>query len=727
MTAAPTPAAETSLTTGLGPLPADYPVRVYAGVLGKVIGVYLGRPIENWTYAQIAERLGDVEDYLHDRLNVKLVVPDDDITGTFTFVRALEDNGDDPRISSARIGASWLDYLIEGRTILWWGGNGNSTEHTAYLRLRAGIEAPASGSIELNGQVVAEQIGAQIFIDGWAMLHPGDPGAAADLAQRAARVSHDGVAVHAAQAWAAMEAEAFSTSDIDGLLDVGMSVIPPSSLIRRLVDDVRGWHAGQPDWRATRQRIEDVYGYDTYGGNCHVVPNHALMVLSLLYGNGDFDRTLSIVNTAGWDTDCNSGNVGCLMGIRGGLDGIDAGRDWRGPVGDRLFLPSADPGRVVSDAAREADSIVGMARRMRGIPDDRPKAGARFHFEYPGSVQGFALDGEPGPGARVENVAGHSRTGARSLAIHASQLRRERPLLLMTATGLPSDLTGMGNYRLVASPTLYPGQTVRIGCEVGGDGAGPVELTLVLRRGSDGTLVRGTAATLDPGQAHDLQWRIPDVGGGPIIEVGLEVRPAGGAPAGTPASIFVDYVTWDGAPETVLGPRAGGDASWRSGWVDAVDHWPTRYPDPYRIMQNRGTGLLLQGTEDWVDYAVATDIRIHMATSGGITVRSRGLTTWLGLVFDRSGTARLIESHGERRVIAERALGLDMTTTHRVSLACEGHRLRADVDGRTIFDVAEPAIPLRGGGVGLLCEEGRVEFGPVEITPSPASDGATPD
>lgn len=30
-------------------LPSDYYQRVYAGVLGKLIGVYLGRPFEGWT------------------------------------------------------------------------------------------------------------------------------------------------------------------------------------------------------------------------------------------------------------------------------------------------------------------------------------------------------------------------------------------------------------------------------------------------------------------------------------------------------------------------------------------------------------------------------------------------------------------------------------------------------------------------------------------------------
>ena len=66
--------------------------------------------------------------------------------------------------------------------MLWWGGLGNSTEHTAYLRLKNGVKAPSSGSAALNSQVVSEQIGAQIFIDGWAMASPGDPDQAARLA-----------------------------------------------------------------------------------------------------------------------------------------------------------------------------------------------------------------------------------------------------------------------------------------------------------------------------------------------------------------------------------------------------------------------------------------------------------------------------------------------------------------------------------------------------------------
>jgi ADP-ribosylglycohydrolase len=236
-------------------LPADYTERVYAGVLGKIIGVYLGRPFEGWTYERIMDELGEIYYYVHDRFDVPLIVTDDDISGTFTFVRALADYGYTRDLTPAQIGQTWLNYIIENRTILWWGGMCNSTEHTAFLRMKAGIDAPRSGSIGLNGKVVAEQIGAQIFVDGWAMVAPGDPEFAADLAKRAASVSHDGEAIYGAQVIAAMEAQAFVESDMNKLIDTAVGLIPPDSVIYRMIQDIREWHAKEPDWEKARESL----------------------------------------------------------------------------------------------------------------------------------------------------------------------------------------------------------------------------------------------------------------------------------------------------------------------------------------------------------------------------------------------------------------------------------------------------------------------------------------
>lgn len=122
--------------------------------------------------------LGEVWYYVIEKRGLPhLVITDDDISGTFTFLRALPDHGNTLDLTPAQIGQNWLNYLIEKRTVLWWSGFGNSPEHTAYQRLKHGNPAPRSISAELNGTIIANQIGAQIFIEGWAMVFAGRPAA----------------------------------------------------------------------------------------------------------------------------------------------------------------------------------------------------------------------------------------------------------------------------------------------------------------------------------------------------------------------------------------------------------------------------------------------------------------------------------------------------------------------------------------------------------------------
>src|SRR5260370_21464395 len=123
-----------------------------------------------------------------------------------------------------------------------------------------------------------------------------------------------------------MEAQAFVESDVQKLLDVGLGFVPQDALIRRVVSDVRAWHAGDnsQDWERTRALVAERYGYDKFPGNCHVVPNHALIILATLYGWNRFPAAMRIVNTAGSATDRDAANAVCLFGIRTGLAGIDA-------------------------------------------------------------------------------------------------------------------------------------------------------------------------------------------------------------------------------------------------------------------------------------------------------------------------------------------------------------------------------------------------------------------
>ena len=405
---------------------------------------------------------------------------------------------------------------------------GNSTEHTAFLRLKSGFPAPESGSASLNGQVLAEQIGAQIFIDGWGMVAPGDPELASSLAQRAASVSHDGAAVHAAQVIAVMESLAFIEPDLDRLLDAAISLIPHDCLIYRLIADLRNWRAGEGDWRTAREKLASQYGYKVYPGNCHIIPNHGLVILSLLWGEDNFQKSLTIVNTCGWDTDCNSGNVGCLLSIKNGVAGINADRDWRSPVADRILIISADGGEAVTDAVREASKVTNMGRALAGEAPSHPKWGARFHFEAPGSVQGFCAEVEPGGSIalRLENTIGYSTLGSRSLALRYSLTGMGSSVRAFTPTFILPQERDMPGYELLAAPTLYAGQEIAASLQASGDNPLPISCRIIVSYydlQDELGAVRSPEVVLGPGDPGRLKWALSLPEGATTYRVGLEL------------------------------------------------------------------------------------------------------------------------------------------------------------------------------------------------------------
>lgn len=682
-------------------IPGDYAERVYAGVLGKIIGVYLGRPFEQWLYKDIINKLGEIRGYVNEQLNHPVVITDDDISGTFTFLRALEDHGVSRDLAAEQIGNTWLNYLIEHRTVLWWGGMGNSTEHTAWLRLKAGIPAPKSGSIELNTKVVAEQIGAQIFIDGWAMIAPGNPELAAAFARKAGSVSHDGEAIHGAVMVAAMEAQAFVEQDIDVLIDTGLRYIPADSLIAKMVADIRGWVKADGNWRTTRERIESEYGYAKYGGNCHMIPNHALIHLALLYGKGDFRESLMIVNTSGWDTDCNSANVGCILGIRGGLKGIDgSGYDWRGPVADRLYLPTADGGRTVSDAVRETGVIVNLGRTLAGQDPEYPKDGARFHFSLPGSVQGFRPEADS---CKLSNEGG-------LLAIRWDG----GGAAAFTETFLSPEAAKIQGYSVVASPALSPGQTIT--CRV--TSAATNQKSVSLRLGikaygpkDESRDLHSPDHKLKPGETQDLSWTVPDLGGWPAYMVGLVAN------APTASAIHIDRLDWSGIPTVDLKKPAGSGKIWHKAWVNGADQFEIDGELDYRLVQNRGRGMAIHGCREWTDYRTSATVLPHLGDAAGIAARVQGLGRYYALLLISGNRIRLVKMQDTERLLAEAPFEWMWDGRYELGLEVAGDRIRAGINGQPLFDIKDPGTVLTGGGIALIAEVGRVHFGNVKISP----------
>jgi hypothetical protein len=196
--------------------------------------------------------------------------------------------------------------------------------------------------------------------------------------------------------------------------------------------------------------------------------------------------------------------------------------------------------------------------------------------------------------------------------------------------------------------------------------------------------------------------------------------------------VYLDYLTWDGAPDVVLTrpetarPETGG-TMWRRAWVNGVDSYNPRYREPFRLVHNCGTGLLIQGTREWTDYRVSADVTPHMVTAAGIGARVQGLRRYYALLLSRDATdghpvVRLVKALDGETVLAETDFSWELDETHDLSLEVVGDRrggvrLRAWIDGQLTFEVQDSDRPLGGGGVALVCEEGRTATQAVTVRP----------
>ncbi|KXL46581.1 hypothetical protein M433DRAFT_160304 [Acidomyces richmondensis BFW] len=703
-------------------IPSDYLERVYAGVLGKLIGVYLGRPIEGWTHQRILSELGHIKYYVHDKLNVPLVVTDDDVSGTFIFPRALLEHGIDTNITSEAIGETWLNNVVEDRSIFWWGGNGISTEHTAFLNLRKGIKGPESGSIKKNGKTIAEQIGAQIFIDGWAMLAPGNPSLAARLAEQASKVSHDGEAVYAAMLLAAMEAEAFVSKDVNHLLDTGLSYIPSDSLVARMIKQVREWVEADNDWLKTRQRIEDLYGYNKFCGNCHVIPNHGIMILALLCGGHSFHTAMHIINTCGWDTDCNSGNIGCLVALMHGLQAFEEGPNWRGPLADQALISSADGGYSINNAARITYDFVNLGRHLAGEPPlPPPKDGAQFHFTLPGSVQGFRLSGQWSINSEtVVTQMVDNETGDTGLSIRFTGLTGPDPIEILTPTFTPPEIVKMRHlYELMASPLVYPGQTVKAALRYSRRSTANVEVCLGLKvyTGNDElkTVVESTMTPVAPGEQKILEWTIPDdMDSQPIQKLGIFVSAPSGHVDGT---VWLVYLQWTGIPQfTLRRPHIGKGKFWREAWINNVSKFQKWSHGPsFYLAQNDGEGMISYGTREWTNYRVTViDFRVNLGTHSGLAVRVQGLKRWYALLFmpgERVAFVRALDTHRDELAGTDFEWKLDQT--YKLAIEVDGDIMRAAIDDSMVLETSDRRNTC--GGIGFVVTNGSVSAEEVKV------------
>lgn len=466
-------------------LDETYADRLYGGFLGKLIGVIDGADIEGWSYERIRRTYGILTGY---PVLYRNFCSDDDTNGPLFLMRALQDSGKGAETTPAEMGETLLNYAADGHGFFWWGGYGISTEDTAYHNLLVGIPAPQSGSIAQNGSTVAEQIGGQIFSDCWGLVCPGDPNLAAELAGRMSSATHDRNGIYGGRFIAACIADAFRTQDIHTILRDALAEIPEDSDYAKVVRDVYTHADADKDWEKTFRYIEDHYGYQHFEGTCHILPNTAVIILSLVAGDGDFTKSLNIAAMCGWDVDCNCGNVGAILGTMTRASRIP--EQWMCRMTDLLCGSGTVGSLNIQTVSQEALFAMRQTAALYGTEPEgifreliREPEGKHLSFAFPASLCAMRVrgccagDGTPAPHPdaytgkiRLSNTAETAHTGKRCLKISAPHLARSGAFELYYKTYyVPEDFED-SRYDPDFSPLVYPGDTVSVALKTAGSG-----------------------------------------------------------------------------------------------------------------------------------------------------------------------------------------------------------------------------------------------------------------
>ena len=363
----------------------EYLYRTYSSWLGKNIGVIMGASIESWLHKDIMRTYGEIDGYpLYYKGHF---AADDDINGPLFFYRSLL-NEPDENIDVEKMAEVILGYIADGHGFFWWGGKGISTEDTAYQNLKSGMSGLMSGKIETNGKTIAEQIGGQIFSDCWGYVAYGNPDTAKKLAMKMSSITHDGDGLRGGIFVAVMIALAYTMNDAYEIVNEALNYIDDSDYKKAVMDIIRIYDEGL-SYKEAEEYVLDHYRYANYDGVCHIIPNTAIMILALLYGENDFDKTLKIVMECGYDTDCNGGNVGSIMGAMLGVKGIN--EKWIRPLGDEIISSSSVPYLNLDTISNTALKFALMGAKLKGERHDE-YLNNHYYFDLPYATHGFNTD-----------------------------------------------------------------------------------------------------------------------------------------------------------------------------------------------------------------------------------------------------------------------------------------------------------------------------------------------
>src|SRR5690606_28981134 len=159
-------------------------------------------------------------------------------------------------------------------------------------------------------------LSGQFLSETFALLAPGMPQTASKIGLHYTQVAIGQESAQATQFFCSMIAVAFIEDDIRKIIQWGIAALDEKSIIRDIARDVVDWQRQYPnEWRKTWELIHEKYKQDTWIESYNGYGlNAAAVVAALLYGNGDFAKTLEYAFNFGWDADCNAATAGTIVG-----------------------------------------------------------------------------------------------------------------------------------------------------------------------------------------------------------------------------------------------------------------------------------------------------------------------------------------------------------------------------------------------------------------------------
>lgn len=290
--------------------------KIKGGWAGQTLGVTYGSETEflyNGTYIQDYQPITWYKGYVRDLMEERPGIYDD-IYMDLTFVEVFEREGFEAPVDSFATAFAHADYEL-------WHAN-----QVARYNIVKGVENPGHW---LNNPH-ADDIDYQIEADFAGLMSPGMPNTASEISDRIGHLMNYGDGWYGGVYVGAMYSLAFISDDVEFVVTEALKAIPAESRFHRCITDViRWWRTYPDDWHRTWFEILQHYSEDVgcpdgvfKAFNIDATVNAAYVVLGLLYGGGDFGRTVDIATRAGYDSDCNPATAGGILGAILGYDRI---------------------------------------------------------------------------------------------------------------------------------------------------------------------------------------------------------------------------------------------------------------------------------------------------------------------------------------------------------------------------------------------------------------------